>query len=125
MKKTTAWLLLTTYLGASCAGLLPLVADMVAHVFWHQAHIQHVHHGKKGQAHVAAEMVHLLSNEQNQPGTFSEISGSKFDLSTHYSPLAISEGHKLTSRSFVAFPSQPFSLPGGVKPRVFLPPKQS
>jgi len=126
MKKATIWLLLTIYLGATCASLLPLVCDVMAHLFWHEAHIKQVHHGKKDKAHVTAEIAQLLNVDQNQPATFAESSwGGKSNLSAHDLPTAAFETCPLASKSLAAFPSQFFKLTPGMKPSVFLPPKRS
>jgi len=125
MKKATIWLLLTLYLGATCASLLPMVGDALAHIFWHDAHIKHVHHGKKDKAHVSAEIAQLLNMDQNQPATFSESSGGKFYLSFHDLPTTALAIRKLASPSQIAFPSELFLLPKGIKSSVFLPPRQS
>jgi len=113
------------YLAATCASLLPMVGDALAHVFWHEAHIKHVHHGKKDKAHVSAEIAQLLNVDQNQPTTFSESSGGKFNLSSHNLPSAALEICELASLSLVAFPSELLMLTKGMKSSVFLPPKRS
>lgn len=56
MKKFTAWAFLVIYLNAVAQALLPWVADTVAHVFFWQEHLQHVHHGQVHSHHVGLEM---------------------------------------------------------------------
>ncbi|MCC6279221.1 MAG: hypothetical protein IT262_01375 [Saprospiraceae bacterium] len=124
MKKATAWLLLTTYLGASCAGLLPWVKDAAAHLLWHEAHLHHAHHGDENHAHVAAEIVQLLSAGQQGADSFSEWTGIKITLPAHMflPPVFIAcEADALFGASLPPFL---FSLPRGAGLQVFLPPER-
>ena len=125
MKKAIVWILLTSYLSASCAGLMPLVSDVIAHILWHKAHIEHVHHGTEGHTHVAAEIAQVLGADQNQSGTFSQIPTNKINVSAHYFLLASIQPCATFTGSFVAFPSFSFRLPTGVESSIFLPPKRA
>ncbi|MFN0173624.1 MAG: hypothetical protein ACKVU0_03160 [Saprospiraceae bacterium] len=125
MKKSSAWLLLTTYLCASCASMLPLALDVVAHVLWHKEHIEHVHHGKEGHGHVAAEMAQLLHENQNNGAVLSEMNGGKPNLSAHYCPLPVFVSSVLQDWHTVAFPPLHFNLPTGKVAVIFLPPEMA
>jgi len=123
MKKSSAWLVLTIYLCASCTGLLPLVLDSMAHVLWHKEHIEHVHHGKEGHNHLADEIVQSLSENQNHDGSFTDTNGVKPNLSAHYVPLPVLQSSESNVGNFLAFPPLHFWLPTGAKATIFLPPK--
>ncbi|MBK6994637.1 MAG: hypothetical protein IPH31_06820 [Lewinellaceae bacterium] len=125
MKKSSAWLLLTTYLCASCAGMLPLALDVVAHVLWHKEHIEHVHQGKEDHGHVAVEMAQMLHENQNNGAVLSEMNGGKVNLSAHYCPLPVFESSELQDWQFVPFPLLRFNLPTGVESTIFLPPEMA
>ena len=125
MKKATAWLLLTIYLSASCAGLLPLVRDAAAHLFWYEGHMQHVHHGAEDHTHVAAEIVQLLSAEHGDSESFSEWSGVKISLPAHFFLNTVFETCKPGSPRLVSFLPFRFILPTGAGVSVFLPPEQA
>ena len=123
MKKTTAWLLLATYLSASCAGVLPLAGDIVAHLFWHDAHIKHVHQGQKYRAHVAAETAQILDPGQSHPEAFAESAGGQISLSVHDLSTTVLMLPLWTRGATLLFPDSHFNLPSGDKPSVFMPPK--
>jgi hypothetical protein len=125
MKKATAWLLLTTYLSASCAGLLPWVRDAAAHLFWYEGHMQHVHHGHEHHAHVAVEIVQLLSDGRGDSESFSEWTGVKISLPAHYFLNTIFETCKPAVMPLVSFPPFRFSLPSRAGLPVFLPPERA
>lgn len=103
MKNVKAWLLLISYVGASCAGLGPLVKDAFAHIFWHDHHIHHVHHGDESHSHVVSEIVQLLISDQDQSERFCELQ-SKIKLVSHY--LLASSKHESMS-----FCSEDFGYP--------------
>ena len=125
MKKATAWLLLTTYLCASCAWVAPLIGDALAHVFWHDTHIEHVHHGIEGHSHVAVEIAQLLNANPMCPAEFSELSGGAIYLSAHIFLPAIFAAYQPEIRHFTPFPAFGFTLPPGVVTLVFLPPERA
>jgi len=56
MKKLAAWAFLVIYLNAAAQVLLPWVSDGLAHIFFWQAHLEHVHHGQVHSHHVRLEM---------------------------------------------------------------------
>lgn len=123
MKKSTAWLLLTIYLSASCAGLMPMAWDAIAHVLWHKAHMEHVHHGDEDHEHVTAEIAQALDADHHQPGTFSEINDAKISLSAHYFRLSFLKPFVTLAGAYVAFPPLRFRLPTGAENSIFLPPR--
>lgn len=124
MKKTTACILLITYLGASCAGLLPLLGDVAAHLFFYKGHMEHVHHGDEHHAHVATEIVQLLSDDHGYPASLSEWSGGKISLSAHSFLVLVFEKLASGSGDSAALLHFRFSLSTGAKFPVFMPPDQ-
>lgn len=125
MKKATAWILLATYLSASCAGLLPWVKDAAAHLFWYEGHMHHVHHGHEDHAHVAAEIVQLLSAEHGDSESFSEWTGVRISLPVHFFLNAVFEACQAVATLCVSFPPFRFLLPAGAGLSVFLPPERA
>ncbi|AEE49688.1 hypothetical protein [Haliscomenobacter hydrossis] len=126
MKNASIWILLVIYLTASCTGLLPVLKDAIAHVFWHHHHIEHVHHGDEGHTHVAEEIVQQLRSDYGDTDAFSAIPDSKFSLSTHIgSAILILTSHPSIYGQLVSLPTFRFNLPGGVGLAVFLPPEQA
>lgn len=53
--KLASTLLLLLYISAVCRPALPLVADGLAHLFWHKHHLQ-TKHAQKGQNHLVKEI---------------------------------------------------------------------
>lgn len=123
MSKTIAWLLLTTYCCATCTAVLPIVQDVVAHLFWHKEHIEHVHQGQKNQHHVVIEMAQLLNEDQDQQAVFTALYTGKPGLSAHMLPGHIFKTANGTDWQIVAFPMLRFCLPKGIRSIVFLPPR--
>ncbi len=85
MKKIAAWALLVIYLNAAAQALLPWVSDLVAHVFFWQDHLEHVHHGQVHSHHVGLEMAateHENDCDHTTPAFFFDKDG----LSAHLVP---------------------------------------
>ncbi len=126
MKNASIYILLLVYLTASCIGILPVLKDVIAHVFWHHHHIEHVHHGEEGHTHVADEIVQLLRPDNGDTAAFSAIPEHKFSLSLHIgSAILMLTSFSSTSGQLVSLPTFRFNLPEGVGLAVFLPPKQA
>lgn len=123
MKKTLSRILLAIYLCASCSGLLPIVQDLVAHIFWHQAHLKHVHHGGHGDAHVAIEMAQLLDHGSQDQTMAAGFDAGKVSLSVHLCQAVILELWQPDIWPSANFPTFHFWMPQGVVNAVFLPPR--
>lgn len=123
MKNIIAWLLLTIYTSAASTAMWPVARDIVAHIFWHQEHMEQVHHGTKKQDHLVVEMAQMLEPIQNQQAIGEPAGLGKLVLSAHVLPDPVSKPLVLLTRQSAPFPQLCFGLPKGVKAAVFLPPK--
>ena len=123
MKNFIARLLLTIYSTAAFAAMWPVARDIVAHIFWHQEHMEQVHQGTQKQDHLAREMAQMLEPVQNQQAIGEPSGLAKLVLSAHIFFNPAVEPLALVFRQISSFPILCFGLPKGVKSAVFLPPK--
>lgn len=124
MKNASIWILLLVYLTASCMELLPVLKDMVAHLFWHHHHLEHVHHGDEDHSHVGKEIVQLLNLDHGATTALSESPDFKFTLSVHLIVLTIVfETRRIVYIHPVPIPLYSFNWSLGVGRAVFQPPE--
>ena len=124
MKNASIWILLLVYLTASCMELLPVLKDMVAHLFWHHHHLEHVHHGDEDHTHVGEEIVQLLNLDHGATAALSESPDFKFTLSVHLiAPTLIFKTRRLGFIQQVPIPLYSFTWSLGVGSAVFQPPE--
>ena len=124
MKKASIWILLLVYFMASCVELLPVLKDMLAHLFWHHHHLEHVHHGDEDHSHVGEEIVQLLNLDHGATSAISESPDYKFSLSVHLiAPTIIFKTRRLGFIQQVSTPLYSFSWSLGVGNVVFQPPE--
>ena len=119
MKKIAAWAFLLIYLNAAAQALLPWVSDGLAHVFFWQEHLQHVHHGQVHSHHVGLEMAAAeddASSAHTMPFFF-----DKDALSAHLMPAFPAVGGVLPGTMVVLPADWPFHYVNVIGD-VFLPP---
>jgi hypothetical protein len=83
MKKNVALILLAIYLNAAAQSLLPWVADILAHTFNWQDHLEQVHHGHVHSHHVGVALMAEAENKADHPLTTPDFRIHKGALSAH------------------------------------------
>lgn len=121
MKKIAAWACLIIYLNAAAQSLLPWVSDTLAHIFFWQDHLEHVHHGHVHSHHVGIEMAAQEEDAHSHLPTGHSTLFDKDVLSAHFvpvlvMPLLLTADDQVSLNTWWVFHYQ------GVLSDIFLPP---
>jgi hypothetical protein len=87
MRKIATWTFLIIYLHASAQLLAPWVIDGLAHAFFWQDHLEHVHHGIVHSHHVGTEMAEQ-ANDSHEHSPIGHVPSVDLNaLSAHLVPI--------------------------------------
>lgn len=84
MRHPSAYYLLLLYAFTICKPVLPVVQDVLAHVFWERAHLAAVHQ-HQGKAHLQQDLTEAAKQEVPAANTLKTFEPLPVHLALHYS----------------------------------------